>query len=81
MKWFKRKNKIPMLSDWVGKRCTIDFDLPRSAWDTVMFGSPAHVIILAVEMPLIMIKSIHIGENVIWINANIIKTIKETNDH
>ena len=72
MRWFKRKNNVIELSDWIGKRCNAEFNLPYKEWPTE--GYPANIIIKAVEMPLIMIKSWYGGKSM-WINADIIKTI------
>ena len=63
---------MEMLKKWVGKKCSVQFDLPHTEWPIP--GFPAHVFIDGVEMPLIKMRSIHAGEPM-WINAKFIKSI------
>lgn len=64
-----------MMNELVGAECTVEFDLPHTAWP--IEGFPAWVNVLAVDMPMVKMASIHAGQP-IWVNAKIIKTIRAT---
>ena len=57
----------------IGKKCWIYFNLPSDEWPVA--GSPAFATVEAVEMPLIKLAT-EFGNDVVWVNANIIKTIR-----
>lgn len=61
------------MEELVDVECSVEFDLPHTAWPIA--GFPARVKVLAVDMPMVKLASIHAGQP-IWINAKFIKTIR-----
>jgi hypothetical protein len=62
------------MEELIGKKCICDFNLPPIKWP--ISGYPAFVVVDAVAMPMIKMRSIHAGDP-IWVNAAIIETIRE----
>jgi hypothetical protein len=61
------------MQELIGKECQCVFNLPASDWP--ISGYPAWVIVDAVEMPMIKMRSTYAGKP-IWVNASIIKSIQ-----
>lgn len=69
------QTKSPGMHELVGRRCTCDFALAHTDWPIP--GYPAFVIVEAVDMPMVKMRSIHAGKP-IWVNVSAIRTIKES---
>lgn len=62
------------MNSLVGKECEVVFDMHSSEWP--IEGYPAHVVVDAVDMPMVKMHSIHVGRPV-WVNTKLIRTILE----
>lgn len=62
------------LSELIGRRMRCEFTLPEASWP--IRGWPAWVIIEAVDMPMVKMRSAHAGESM-WVNASIIQRLWE----
>lgn len=60
------------MKELIGLRCTAVFNLPDNQWPIA--GYPAWVIVDAVDMPMVKMRSMHAGAP-LWINAAVIQTI------
>lgn len=63
------------MNELVGKACRCEFSLPFTEWPIP--GFPAWVIVDAVDMPMVKMRSRHAGAP-FWINSAYIKIISST---
>ena len=61
------------MNELIGKKCRCVFNLPAMEWP--IEGYPAWIVVVAVDMPMVCMKSAFAGKP-IWINSAIIKTIE-----
>jgi hypothetical protein len=66
------------VKELIGQRCACVFDLPHTEWP--ISGYPAWVVVVAVDMPMVCLKS-DFGHTPIWVNAATIKTISARGNH
>ena len=62
------------MNELIGKRCTCTFDMDASEWPIP--GFPAWVVVVAVDMPMVKLKSMHSTDEGLWVNASAIKFIR-----
>lgn len=60
------------MKELIGYECSCVFSLPFNDWP--IEGYPAWVKVVAVDMPMICLQSIHAGKP-IWMHCSIIQTI------